>query len=101
MFIKYITGFSSMSNEARNGIEFPARADAQRAYTTGFQNIDAKVIVAAAKTSFAYPSNGVPATTQPMVDAIALVLSGKAPAAETLKTAATKSQGLLDALNKK
>ena len=100
-FIKYITGFSSMSNEARNGIEFPARADAQRAYTTGFQNIDAKVIVAAAKTSFAYPSNGVPATTQPMVDAIALVLSGKAPAAETLKTAATKSQGLLDALNKK
>lgn len=100
-FIKYITGYSSMSNEARNGIEFPARADAQRAYSTGFQNIDAKVIVAAAKTSFAYPSNGVPATTQAMVDAIALVLSGKAEAAETLKAAAAKSQGLIDALNKK
>ena len=100
-FIKYITGFSSMSNEARNGIEFPARRDAQRAYSTGFQNIDAKVIISAAKTSFAYPSNGVPATTQPMVDAIALVLSGKAPAAETLKTAAAKAQANLDALNKK
>lgn len=100
-FIKYITGFSSMSNEARNGIEFPARRDAQRAYATGFQNIDAKVIISAAKTSFAYPSNGVPATTQPMVDAIALVLSGKAPAAETLKTAAAKAQANLDALNKK
>jgi hypothetical protein len=36
-----------------------------------------------------------------MVDAIALVLSGKAPAAETLKTAATKAQANLDALNKK
>lgn len=99
-FIKYITGNASMSNEARNGIEFPARADAQRAYATGFQNIDAKVIVAAAKSSFAYPSNGVPATTQPMVDAIAQVLSGKAPAAETLKAAAAKSQGLIDTLNK-
>lgn len=59
------------------------------------------MIIAAAKSSFAYPSNGVPATTQPMVDAIALVLSGKAEAAETLKAAAAKSQGLIDALNKK
>jgi hypothetical protein len=35
-----------------------------------------------------------------MIDAIALVLSGKEKA-ETLKAAAAKSQGLLDALNKK
>ncbi len=99
-FIKYITGYQSMANEARNGIEFPARADAQRAYATGFQNIDGKVIMAASKTAFAYPSNGIPATVQPMIDAIALVLSGKEKA-ETLKVAAAKSQGLLDALNKK
>jgi multiple sugar transport system substrate-binding protein len=99
-FIKYITGYQSMANEARNGIEFPARSDAQRAYATGFTNIDGKVIMAASKTAFAYPSNGIPATVQPMIDAIALVLSGKEKA-ETLKAAATKSQGLLDALNKK
>jgi hypothetical protein len=56
--------------------------------------------MAASKTAFAYPSNGIPATVQPMIDAIALVLSGKEKA-ETLKVAAAKSQGLLDALNKK
>jgi multiple sugar transport system substrate-binding protein len=101
MFIKYITGHSSMTNEAVNGIEFPARTDAQPFYAKGFSNIDAKVIVAASKTAFAYPSSGLPATTQPMVDAIALVLSGTVPVASTLKEAAAKSQGLLDAIYKK
>ena len=99
-FMKYITGHQSMTNEAINGIEFPARADSQGAYAKGFANIDAKVIVAAAKTSFAYPSNGIPATTQPMVDAIAQALSGTVPVAATLQAAAAKSQALLDALNK-
>jgi hypothetical protein len=36
-----------------------------------------------------------------MVDAIALVLSGTVPVASTLKEAAAKSQGLLDAIYKK
>jgi len=99
-FIKYITGRASMTNEAKHGIEFPARADSQRAYSSGFKNIDASVIVAASKSSFPYPSNGLPATTQALADAIGLVLSGTAPAAETLKAAAAKSQLLLDAANK-
>jgi multiple sugar transport system substrate-binding protein len=96
-FMKYITGHQSMTNEALNGIEFPARADSQGAYAKGFANIDAKVIVAAAKSSFAYPSIGIPATTQPMVDAIAQALSGTVPIATTLQAAAAKSQALLDA----
>ena len=99
-FIKYITSHISMTNEAKHGIEFPARADSQRAYSSGFKNIDASVIVAATKTSFPYPSNGLPATLQPMTDAIAQVLAGIAPAADTLKAAAAKSQTLLDAVNK-
>jgi multiple sugar transport system substrate-binding protein len=99
-FIKYITSHNSMSNEALNGIEFPARADSQRAYAKGFKNIDASVIVAATKTSFPYPSNGLPATTQAMSDAIGLALSGTVNVSDTLKAAAAKSQLLLDAANK-
>lgn len=98
--IKYLTGRQSMTNEALNGIEFPARADSQGAYARGFQNIDPSVILAATKTAVPYPHNGNPASLLPLQNAIALAYSGKAPVAETIKAGAEATQKLLDELNK-
>lgn len=98
--IKYITGRQSMTNEALNGIEFPARSDAQGAYARGFKNIDPKVILAATKTAVPYPHNGNPASLLPLNNAIALAYSGKAPLAETIRAGAAATQKLIDELNK-
>ena len=98
--IKFITSQQSMTNEALNGIEFPARADSQGAYARGFQNIDPSVILAATKTAVPYPHNGNPASLTPLQNAIALAYSQKAPLAETIKSGAEATQKLLDDLNK-
>ncbi len=98
--IKYITSRVSMTNEARNNIEFPARPDSQRAYALGFENIDARVILKATQTSVPYPHNGLPATLKPLQDAIALAFSGKAPVAVTVQKGAADAQRLIDDANK-
>lgn len=101
LLIKYLTSWSSMSFEAANNIEVPARADAQRAYSTSFQNIDSKVILKALKTAVPYPSNGLPATLKPLQDAVQVAFSGKAPVAATVKKGADDTQKLIDEANKK
>jgi multiple sugar transport system substrate-binding protein len=98
--IKFLTGRQSMTNEALNGIEFPARPDAQRAYARGFENIDPQVILAATRTAVPYPHNGNPASLLPLQNAIALAYSGKAPVAETIRAGAAATQKLIDDLNK-
>jgi multiple sugar transport system substrate-binding protein len=98
--IKFLTGRQSMTNEALNGIEFPARADAQGAYARGFENIDPQVILAATRTAVPYPHNGNPASLLPLQNAIALAYSGKAPVAETIRAGAAATQRLIDELNK-
>lgn len=99
-FIKFITGRQSLTREAVNNIDFPARPDSQGAYVRGFQNIDAQVIVDVTKTAVPYPSNGLPATLKPLQDAIALAFSGKAPVAETVQKGAAETQRLIDEANK-
>lgn len=99
--IKYLTGRQSMTNEAVNGIEFPARADAQGAYARGFKNIDPAVILAATRTAVPYPHSGWPADLTPLNQAIALAYSGKAPVAETIRAGAAATQKLMDARNNK
>lgn len=98
--IKYITGRQSMTREAVNNIDFPARPDAQGAYARGFKNIDANVIVEVTKTAVPYPHNGLPATLTPLQNAIALAFSGKAPVAETVQKGAAETQRLIDEANK-
>lgn len=98
--IKYITSRVSMTNEAVNNIEFPARPDSQRAYALGFKNINAKIIVNATVTSVPYPSNGLPATLKPLQDAVQVAFSGKAPVAATVQKGAADTQKLLDDVNK-
>ena len=98
--IKFLTGRQSMTNEALNGIEFPARPDSQGAYARGFENIDPQVILAATRTAVPYPHNGNPASLLPLQNAIALAYSGKAPVAETIRAGAAATQRLIDELNK-
>ena len=98
--IKFLTGRQSMTNEALNGIEFPARADSQGAYARGFENIDPQVILAATRTAVPYHHNGNPASLLPLQNAIALAYSGKAPVAETIRAGAAATQKLIDDLNK-
>lgn len=98
--IKYLTSWGSMSNEASNNIEVPARADAQRAYASSFQNIDAKVILKALKTASPFPHNGLPATLKPLQDSVAVAFSGKSPVSTSVKKGAEDTQKLLDDVNK-
>lgn len=99
--IKFITGRQSLTREAVNNIDFPARPDSQGAYVRGFKNIDAQVIVDVTKTAVPFPSNGLPATLKPLQDAIALAFSGKAPVNETVQKGAAETQRLINEANKK